>query len=168
MVIAAAKAEVGYREGRSGGRWNNKEKFADMVPGLEWVDNAGAPWCAVFAAYSFLKGGLKAGKDFPATASCDVAMAWFKKRRRFSEYPGVGAQIFFGVPGDSTHTGVVVKYGPLRVWTTEGNTNTSGSREGDGVYSKTYLRRTKRILGYGYPKFPEGIVSADPAWKGRK
>ncbi len=162
-ILKLAKAEVGYHEGRSAsGSWNNRTKFAPAVPGLEWAD--GQAWCAVFVSYLALKAGV--GDLYPRTASCDVGMAWFKDRGQFSEYPAVGAQVFFGVPGDSTHTGIVDSYDADYIYTIEGNTNTSGSREGDGVYTKKRVRRDRRVLGYGYPKFTDGIKNADPARKG--
>lgn len=161
-IKAAAKAEVGYQEGRSGGHWNNREKFAAQVPGMAWVSDDGQPWCAVFNCWLDLQGGLKPAVDFPLTASCDVAGNWFKGQKRWSQYPAVGAWVLFGTSSDLSHTGRVVAYDDTWIWTVEGNTNTDGSREGDGVYAKKHARREARIMGYGYPRFPEGIDSADP------
>lgn len=108
---------------------------------------------------------LKAGAAhlYPRTASCDVAYAWFKARGQISEYPAVGAQVFFGTRADLVHTGLVVSYDADYVYTVEGNTNDNGSREGDGVYAKKRARRDAYLVGYGYPAFPGGLVSADPA-----
>lgn len=170
-VLAAAAAEVGYREGRDhDGNWNNDQKYSKAVPGLAWSN--WQPWCATFVCWDFWKPlGAKAfGTILPyrPTASCDAAMAAYKRARRWSEYPAIGAQVFFGRPGDAQHTGIVVSYTASAIETIEGNTNASGSYQGDGVYRKTHLRRDARVLGYGYPAYPEGIVSADPTWKGRK
>ncbi len=159
-VIAAARAEIGYREGRSNGHWNNDQKFSKQVPGLEWSDDQ--PWCATFVAWCAMK--AKVSDLFPRTASCDAGGQWFKDRGRWSTYPAVGAQVFFGTPSDLSHTGIVVSYTDTEIVTIEGNTNSSGSREGDGVYRKTHLRRSSRVVGYGYPRYPEGILSADPAY----
>jgi hypothetical protein len=160
-VVSAAKGEVGYHESFSGGHWTNHEKYAAQVPGLAWVSTEGLAWCAVFAAWCALKGGAAA--LYPRSASCAVDVAWFKKIGRFSAYPAVGAQIFYG-PGGGSHTGIVTGYDAEHVYTVEGNTNTNGSAEGDGVYARTRLRRDPYVYGYGLPKFPEGIVSADPAY----
>lgn len=165
-VIAAIKAEVGYKESFSGGHWTNHEKFAAQVPGMAWVSTSGSPWCAVFASWGFIQGGLKTNQ-FALTASCDIGGSWYKSAKRWSEYPAVGAQVFFGTSSDLSHTGIVVAYDDTTVWTVEGNTNDSGSREGDGVYAKSYSRTSSRIIGYGYPLYPEGIQSADPAWKAK-
>jgi hypothetical protein len=162
-LAKVVKAEVGYHEGFSGGHWNNHEKYADLVPGLEWVDNVEGAWCAVFAAWAFQTAGLPKG-SYPVTASCATGVSWFKARKRFSAYPAIGAQIFYG-PGGGTHTGVVIGFDATHVFSVEGNTNANGSPEGDGVYSKTHLRTDPHVYGYGYPLYDGGIESADPAWK---
>ncbi|MFE9767050.1 peptidoglycan-binding protein [Streptomyces sp. NPDC005808] len=161
-VISVAKAEVGYREGYSGGRYNNKNKFSPAVPGLEWSD--WQPWCATFVSWVALKAGV--ADLYPRTASCATGVSWFKNKGRFSEYPAVGAQIFFGSGGGS-HTGIVYAYDADYAYTIEGNTNDSGSAEGNGVYLKKRARRDAYLYGYGYPEFAEGIVSADPKWGGK-
>lgn len=150
-VIAVADAEVGYHEGFSNGHHDNLEKYAAQVPGLEWAN--GQPWCAVFVSWVALKAGVPA--IFPRTASCDVAAQWFKDRGQWSDVPrGPGDQVFYGTLSDQTHTGVLIDFDASVIVTVEGNTNTSGSREGDGVYRKTRLRRDPFVVGYGHPAFP--------------
>lgn len=158
-VIRIAKGEVGYHEGRSNGSWNNHTKYAPAVPSLEWAQNQA--WCATFVSWVALKAGV--GELYPRTASCDVAREWFRSRGQYSEYPAIGAQVFYGTPADSNHTGIVIGFDAATITTVEGNTNDSGSREGDGVYVKVRGRTDSNVLGYGYPAFSEGIVSADPA-----
>ncbi|MFD9853460.1 CHAP domain-containing protein [[Kitasatospora] papulosa] len=158
-VIATARAEIGYREGKTAGRNNNKQKYSPAVPGLEWSN--WQAWCATFVSWVALTAGASA--LFPRTASCAAGAKWFKDRKRWSEYPAIGAQVFYG-PGGGTHTGIVVSYTADTITTVEGNTNGNGSAEGDGVYSKTRQRRDAYVYGYGYPEYAEGIKSADPAW----
>lgn len=154
-MIDLAKSQVGYHEGRSkNGHWNNVTKYAPEVPKLAWAQ--GQPWCAVFVYWLALKSGLAA--YYPETASVPVAASWFKQRGRWSEYPAIGAQAIFG---HYAHTGFVVDFDDTFVWTVEGNTNTNGSAEGDGVYLKKHRRRDAWVLGYGYPDLP--LVSAQPA-----
>lgn len=159
-VIKVARGEVGYREGKSGSSYNNKQKYSGQVPGLEWSNFQ--PWCATFVSWCALKAGAE--KLYPKTASCLTAVAWFKKAGRFSEYPAIGAQIFFG-PSGGTHTGLVYDYDDTYVYTVEGNTNDNGSAEGNGVYLKRRVRRDSYVYGYGLPKFDGGIKSADPKFK---
>lgn len=159
-VIRIATAEVGYHEGRSGGHWNNQQRYSPAVPGLEWSQNQA--WCATFCSWVAMTAGAAA--LFPRTASCVAGVAWFKGKHQWSEYPAIGAQVFFG-PGGGTHTGLVVDYDATTITTIEGNTNTSGSAEGDGVYRKTRQRRDAYVYGYGYPAYEAGIKSADPNWQ---
>ncbi|MGC5343639.1 CHAP domain-containing protein [Streptomyces sp. DT171] len=158
-VITTARAEIGYREGKSNGHWNNKTKYGPAVPGLEWAD--WQAWCCTFTSWVAMTAG--AADLFPRTASCATGARWFKDRKRWSEYPAIGAQVFYGAGGGS-HTGIVVSYTTDTITTVEGNTNSTGSAEGDGVYLKTRPRRDAYVHGYGYPAYPEGITSADPAW----
>lgn len=157
-VCDTAEAEVGYREGFANGHHNNIEKYAGQVPGLEWAN--GQPWCAVFVSWVAMKAG--ASDLFPRTASCDVAGGWFKARGQWSEFPKVGSQVFYGTASDLNHTGVVIDFDATVIVTVEGNTNDSGSREGDGVYRKVRRRRDAFVQGYGHPAYPAVVPPRPP------
>lgn len=161
-ILNIARGEVGYQEGYSGGHWNNSQKYSPAVPGLEWSDEQ--PWCSTFVSWVFQE--ADASDLAPVTASCYEGVSWFEDRDRFSEYPAVGAVVYFG-SGGGTHVGIVTSYTDDTIYTVEGNTNDSGSAEGDGVYRKARPRKSSYVYGYGYPDYPEGIVVADPAWRGR-
>lgn len=163
-IVALARSQVGYQEGRSkNGSWNNRIKYAAQVPGLEWAD--GQPWCATFMSWLALKADV--APLFPRTASCDVGAKWFKDRNRWSETPKVGDQVFFGKPSDLSHTGLVIGVDAEYITTVEGNTNDSGSREGDGVYVKRRRRRDPWVVGYGHPAYP-AVRPAKPPKAGGK
>jgi GH25 family lysozyme M1 (1,4-beta-N-acetylmuramidase) len=163
-VVKIAKAEVGTKEAREGGHWVNNSKYNKWFGTIPGYDQGGYgyPWCAVFVAWCAAQAGD--ASLYPKTAGCETAVAWFKNKKRFSEYPAIGAQVFFG-PRGGTHTGLVVSYTATTITTVEGNTNTDGSAEGDGVYLKTRQRKDAYVYGYGYPAFADGIKSADPAWE---
>lgn len=162
-VLAKAKGEVGYKEGYSNGHYNNIQKFSPAVPGLEW--SQGMAWCATFCSWVALKAST--AKLFPRTASCALGVSWFRRQGRFSEFPAIGAQVFFG-SGGGTHTGIVYKYDANYIYTYEGNTNASGSPEGSSVLAKKRPRRSSYTYGYGLPEYTGGIVTADPTKKGRE
>lgn len=165
-ILKIARAEVGYHEGRSGSHWNNIQKYSKEVPGLQWSN--GQPWCATFISWCAFKAfGAAAMTFYPRTASTDAGAKWFKDRKQWSEYPAIGAQVFYGFHGDMNHTGIVYDFDNDWIYTIEGNTNASGSREGDGVYLKKRPRREDYVQGYGYPKFKKPLVSADPAYNKR-
>jgi hypothetical protein len=160
-VIRVAKGQVGYREGYAGGHWTNFQKFSPAVPGLEWSQNQA--WCATFVSWCFQEAGMPKG-SYPVTASVATARDWWKQHNRWSDYPAIGAQCIMGVSGNA-HTGLVYAYDADYIYTVEGNTNSSGNAEGDGVYLKKRSRRDPYVYGYGYPAYPAGIVTADPTWK---
>jgi hypothetical protein len=158
-VIRIAKHQVGFREGK-----NNHTKFAaELIKrkvAQSWWQNQ--PWCETFVAWAFVEAGYR--KLAPMTPGCATAIAWFRARKRVNKYPAIGAQVFFG-RGGGEHVGLVYKYDPTHIWTIEGNTNDNGSSEGVGVFLKKRAR--KSAFGYGYPKYAEGIVTADPRKKGK-
>lgn len=160
--IAVLKDQDGYREGYTNGHWDNNQRFSKETPGLQWSNYMA--WCATFECW----GAHQVGLDtiFPLTASCATAVSWWKAKGRFSQYPVIGGPFYMG-PNGGTHTGVVLSYTHDEITTVEGNTNTNGSPEGDGVHIRTRPRRgAGSPYGYGVPAFAEGVVSADPQWGG--
>jgi hypothetical protein len=162
-AISIAKSQVGYREGRSNGHPNNDQKYSDQLPNFAWSDKQ--PWCATFYHWCLwqVQVNVPAGAR---SASCAASVAAYKKAGRFTEYPVVGGQIFFGKGGGS-HTGIVVRYDNTYVYTIEGNTNSTGSPEGDGVYEKKRVRRDTYVYGYGIPYYDGKADTPDPKWQGR-
>jgi hypothetical protein len=159
QFVNLLKSQIGYHEGRDpNGNWNNIQKFSEQTPGFQWSD--GQPWCATFECW----GAHQIGMDtmWPMTASCATAVTWWKKQGRFTEYPVLGGPMYMG-PGGGDHTGVVWKYDADTIWTVEGNSNDSGSYQGDGVYLHQRPRRGPGSpYGYGVPAYKEGTISADP------
>ena len=170
-AIHIALAEVGYHEGRSGGHWNNREKYARAIKldngtrPLEWVVASREAWCAVFNCWVLWKVGALDLLPGGPTASVAHMMDAAKQVNQWSEYPAIGALIVYG---NGEHTGFVVDYDDTTVTTVEGNTNLNGSPEGDGVYKKVHHRTDPWVTGYVYIKYPEGIESADPKWQHAK
>ncbi|UQA92165.1 C40 family peptidase [Streptomyces halobius] len=162
-VISVASREVGYRAQRAPGeRPSGHQKYSGQVPGLEWSNYQ--PWCATFTSWVALKAGVSS--LFPRTASVWSAMQWFRNKGRWSAYPAVGAQVIYGTTG-STHTGLCVGYDETWIYTVEGNTSTTNDANGNGVMARKRRRRDTYVHGYGLPAYSEGIVTADPALKGR-
>jgi len=151
-VINQCASQEGYREGA-----DNYNKYAPIAGHANHE-----AWCATFLVAEFKVAGqeLPPGAD---TAGCWENVQAFKRAGRFSVYPAVGAIFFIGDSGDE-HTGLVYKYDGSNIYTIEGNTNTDGSANGNGVYKR--VRERSSIYGYGYPNYSDAIVSADPKWGG--
>ncbi|WP_165964235.1 peptidoglycan-binding protein [Actinomadura sp. KC216] len=177
-AIKAATGQIGYRE--SG---NNKTRFNTWLGSIPGYPHGGYgyPWCQSFQSWVADEAGGEAGKDYPKTAGCASAVAWFKKHGRWSSSPHVGDMVFYG-PTGSTHVELVVGVSAHSITTVGGNT--SGSLDGryyngDGVYRKTVSRSSERIYGYGRPAYdgssapapapkPPAVPSKNPpAWPGR-
>lgn len=154
-MVTWLHAQVGYHEGKdSNGNWNNQEKYVND-PGmqdLQWAQ--GQPWCAVFTSDAAIHAGLQS--FYPHTASVPAAIDWFRKNGTIEQYPAVGAWMFV----NEEHVGVCVGFDSTYENSIEGNSNTNGSPQGDGVYNLNRVRKDVRIT-YGYPK-GIALVSAKP------
>lgn len=163
-VTRLALSQLSYREGRTDQHWNNIQKYSKQLPGFKWSD--GQPWCAVFAHWCLWQAGIVV-PDGARSASCLTSVNAFKKAGRFTEYPVNGALVFYGKNGGE-HCGVVIGWDMVNVEAVEGNTNTTGGAEGDGVYRKTRERRSDYVYGYGLPYYPhDKAITPDPYWSGR-
>ena len=163
-VILIAQSQLGYHEGHNAAGWNNVQKYSEQLPGLEWSD--GDAWCDVFANWCFWQAGITVPKG-AVSASCAASVAAYKKAGRFTEYPVIGAQVFYG-PGGADHTGICTGFDLQHETAIEGNTNINGSAEGDGVYQKERERRSSYVYGYGIPYYPhDNAISPDPKWSGK-
>lgn len=164
-VLHLAKSQVGYKEARNtAGRPNNDQKYSDQLPGFAWSD--GQPWCATWAQWCFWQAGVNVAAG-ARSASCRTSVDAYKKARRFTEYPVTGAQVFFGA-GGGTHTGIVTGWDETYVYTIEGNTNSTGSPEGDGVYTKKHKRRDAYVYGYGIPYYENDTGNTpDTVWRNK-
>lgn len=160
-AIHAAKSQVGYHEGKTGTHWNNIQKYA---PAIGFTN--GLAWCDTFVNWVFVIAGIRIPSG-AKSAGCAVSVNAYKKNGRFTQYPGIGFQVFYG-SGGGAHTGIVCDYDATYIYTVEGNTNVNGSAEGDGVYDKKRVRRDAYVYGYGIPYYVGTCKSADPFWNGKE
>lgn len=172
QILRIAAAEIGTLEGRDpDGNWNNRVKYS------EWYGIIDA-WCAMFVSWVFWRAGVL-GVLAPKYASTFAGLTWFRKNELTGNWPPRPGDVFImsayhpekaGAWNDTTgtgwltiHTGLVEKYlGDGWFQTIEGNTNTSGSSQGNGVYR---LKRQDTEGGHRFifarPKYdPEPVVVA--------
>lgn len=145
-IVASAMRFVGECEDPPG---SNRSALID-----QWNTNRGAKlgsfWCASFASEMWaINGAETAGKWHDP--SCDELMQWCVKTCRFSKAPALGAFIFYGVPGDAKHVGIVVRMAPYVV-TVEGNAAWGGAftSNGETVIARRPDPKSAAILGYGH------------------
>ncbi len=144
--IATAKEFVGQLEEPKNSNRGVVPDFANWysLGKRDWRDfplgMRGAPWCAAFC---YLVGRLTYGTKWPVPPHVDVdkLQEWAVKNGCFV---GEGApepgDIFVLRRGSGWgHAGIVTQVKPGGVLTVEGNTDGSGSREGNGVYARGRL-----------------------------
>jgi CHAP domain len=160
QMLAVARAQIGYRE-----HGDNLTKYG------QWYGNNGDPWCNVFVCWVFAHAGLS--HAVPRGAYTPSTAGWYKKRRRWSTQPRVGAEGYvYGPDGTGTrrihHTFLVeAVHSDGTITTIEGNTNNTGSARGIGVFR--LRRRAHRspgssgVIGYGYPLYPAVAGGPQPA-----
>jgi hypothetical protein len=160
-AVQIAKSQVGYRE--SGTNLTKFNQWLGTIPGYPH-GGYGYPWCQSFQSWVASKAGGRANIDYPKTAGCEVAVAWFKSHKRWAGRTShVGDMVFYG-PGGGTHVELVVAVTSSTITTVGGNTSGSLNgtyHNGNGVYRKTVSRGSSRIYGYGRPVYATATQEED-------
>ena len=141
-VLAAARKEVGYKEGA-----NNDNKFAAIAGHANHQ-----PWCATFIRACFIKGEEE--KAIPDSAYCPHIEAWGRGHNRVvpvREAKRGDLVLFdFSRTGKAEHVGILdYDYDPTKpnlIRTIEGNTGAISASEGDGVQKKKRHVSLVRII----------------------
>jgi hypothetical protein len=131
-LISVAKREVGVREltGKNDGK--KVESYLAVMKLKK-----GQPWCAAFVSWVYAQAGLAKPRSGWSPDLFPVS------RLARSALPGNILGIYFPELKRIAHVGIITGQKNDWVFSTEGNTNVTGSREGDGVYEK--LRHVKTI-----------------------
>ena len=141
-VLAAARAEVGYKEGK-----NNDNKFAKVAGHAN-----NQAWCATFVRACFVKG--KEEKAIPNTAYCPYIEAWAREHNRIVPLKEAkrGDLILFDFTrtGKADHVGILdFDYDPTKpnlIRTIEGNSGNQSQTNGDGVARKNRATSLVRVI----------------------
>lgn len=160
-VKAICLSQIGIREqGHNSGK--EIEKYLSYVKLRK-----GDPWCAAFVCWVLGEAGLENPRSgwspdlFPAgriiwrrqqTTAADLkagALSYGNGPGNRKPESGDVFGLFFPEKGRIAHAGFVDEWDESWLITVEGNTNASGSREGDGVYRKRRLQNSiYRVSGY--------------------
>jgi len=135
-------AEIGVRE-KTGK--NDGPRVAEYLRYTQLGE--GYAWCAAFVSWVF----GRAGYDQPRTPWTPALfpakrVIWKQGRTQGNHKPPRAGDVFgiwFNTLGRVAHTGMIDQWKDGYAITVEGNTNTNGSNDGDGVYRK---RRPIRSL----------------------
>lgn len=134
-IVAIAQSQISVKEATGNNDGLQVETYLSAA-GLK----KGQPWCAAFLTWVF----KQAGYDRPATG---WSPALFPVRREVkTASPGLMFGIYFPALNRIAHCGLIEQVKGNWISGIEGNTNVSGSRDGDGVFRK--LRHIKTIHRY--------------------
>ncbi len=127
-VVEAARKEIGVREVSE----NAGERVDEYCA---YVGVKKVAWCAAFVSWCF----GQAGYTQPKTAWSPALFP--KGRLRREPIPGMIMGIYFPSMGRIAHCGIVESLRGDFIVSIEGNTNSDGSRNGNGVYRRVRHRR---------------------------
>lgn len=139
LVDAIYMSQVGVREATGHNDGKDVEKYLKSVQLTK-----GNAWCAAFVKWTFDQAGIKTTiTGWSPTAHNKKNIVYMDGRMKQEIRRGDVFTIWFPRLKRIGHTGFVQKkFGFNSVMTVEGNTNSAGSREGDGVYVKTRPKST--------------------------
>lgn len=161
-LLACAASQIGYREGRSAdGDWNNDNAFG------KYFGQNGVSWCHWFVSWAAVAAGIPATVIL-RTGYTPTGWNFFTSHDRDVTSPRAGDIVYvYGYvssEGQSRvhHVGIVEKVlSGGRVQTIEGNTNTSGSAQGNGVYR--LVRTVSSKLRFARPDYAAAVQTATQA-----
>lgn len=159
--LACAASQINYREGRdSNGNWNNDNAFG------KYFGQNGVSWCHWFASWAAVAAGIPA-TVIPRTGYTPTGWGFFTSKGRDVTTPRAGDffYVYGYVPSEGQnrvhHVGIVEKVlAGGRIQTIEGNTNTSGSSQGNGVYRLTRTVTSK--LKFARPNYAAAVQTVTP------
>lgn len=135
-VIATAAKEVGVREIGNSNTGKRVEEFQAATP----LGGTGWPWCAAYVSWVILTalGESLCDKVWKRSASCDEILYWGRRLGILASKPTLAsAGLVMASKNDATHIFLVSKVLANSVNSIEGNTNSGGSRNGNGVYARS-------------------------------
>jgi CHAP domain len=132
-MLRMAASQIGVREQRT-----NRTKYG------RWYGMNGQAWCAMFVSWVGAHAGVSLPRinSFRGFSGVVSARNFARKNNLLTKTPRAGSVFLIIGRNGKGHTGLVesVNWARRTITTIEGNTNASGSRNGDGVY-----RRTRKI-----------------------
>lgn len=148
-VLKKAHSQLGVEEKPRGSNDGPQVRAYLRATGL----GPGSPWCAAFLAWCIQEVEKERGITiaFPKTASCDVILEFARRHDILFAEPQEGdVFLVLASQNDATHTGFVQAVTKTKFKTIEGNSNSTGTREGNEVCSNSRPFKTRyRFVRWG-------------------
>jgi hypothetical protein len=138
--VALAESQLHVREATGNNDGREVEMFLRSV-GLK----KGQPWCAAFVSWLHIENNVPNPESGYSPDWFRANVVYAARQPRITPFESRPAQVF-GLYYESkkriAHVGIITGETRLHYETIEGNTNTAGSNEGDGVYRKIRKKET--------------------------
>lgn len=155
--VAIALSQEGVREWPKGSnRGPSIDAYIQSTGLSPWNDKYA--WCVAFVYWCAEKLEELGGVENPLFKTAGVHRLWNKGQpgavdvvhasSASSSTVKPGMVFFIDTGGGKGHAGIVVSFNGSNIETIEGNTDGSGSREGDGVYRRTRKVKMGSLMGY--------------------
>ena len=142
-ALEIAITQIGKRENPLGSNWGEPVQSYLRSVGIGFP----ASWCMAFVYWCFKNASIELSVINTAIKTGGVLKAWNNATKESkSNTPVIGSIFIMDFGKGLGHTGIVEKFDATFIYTIEGNTNDTGSREGIAVCRKTRKRNT--IKGY--------------------
>ena len=137
-----AFSQLGVKEDPIGSNWGKQVSAYLKGVGV----NFAAPWCAAFVYWCFNEAY---GDKNPLCRTGGVLKMWNDTPHKYrSKEPAKGDIFIFDYGSGKGHTGIIYDVDGMTLHTIEGNTNSTGSREGYEVATKKRMSIDKKLRGY--------------------
>jgi CHAP domain len=141
-AVQIAVTQIGKEEHPIGSNWGDPVKSYLASVGLDFP----ASWCMAFIYWCFNQASKELNTVNPLVKTGGVLTAYGKAVSHHQTVPEVGDIFIMDLGGGNGHTGIVERLDGLYLYTIEGNTNDTGSREGYEVCRRRRLKTS--IKGY--------------------
>ncbi|WP_295093815.1 CHAP domain-containing protein [uncultured Flavobacterium sp.] len=141
--LEIAISQIGQKEKPLGSNWGEPVKSYLASVGISFP----ASWCMAFIYWCFKNASEDLKVKNTAIKTGGVLKAWNDAPKEIKDsVPSIGSVFIMDYGKGLGHTGIVEKFDSTNIYTIEGNTNDTGSREGIEVCRK--VRKRSAVKGY--------------------
>ncbi len=144
-AVEIIKSQVGKQESPKGSNWGHPVQDYLASVGIAFP----ASWCMALVYWCFEEASNALNTRNTAIRNGGCLNVWrLAPKASRSSVPSIGSVVIFDHGKGFGHTGIVWKIEGDKIFTVEGNTNDTGSREGFEVEYKDHLISNTKIVGY--------------------